>query len=399
MQTCHLCQSQNVVEQVDFGMQPVCNRYLTHSTDNEYTHPLVLVQCQTCGLVQLQNPLPPGEIKPRYDWITYNEPEGHLDKLVEIIVNLPGITPNSSIGSLSFKDDSTLQRLNKLGFKQTWRLDSQKDLNIHDPRASIETIRDIFKPPIIAKIINSYGQPDIVIARHIIEHGNNIIGFLKALKQLIKPNGYIVIEVPDSVQFLENHDCSPIWEEHIVYFTPETFKNSFSIGHFSLVKFENFPYALENSLIGIAQPTDIDESSLTTTKLEEEISRSLFYAQGVLKRNNALRQTLFEYQQKHGKIALFGAGHVGCMFINLVGLTDIIEFVVDDDPHKKNLLMPGSQLPIYESCALLDKNIKLCLLTLSPESEKKVLENNQAFIKKGGTFASIFLGDKLALNL
>ena len=74
----------------------------------------------------------------------------------------------------------------------------------------------------------------------------------------------------------------------------------------------------------------------------------------------------------------------------LMELGEHIEFVVDDDPKKQGLLMPGSQLPISGSSILMKENIKLCLMGLSPESEEKVILGNQTFRDRGGVFASIF---------
>ena len=52
--------------------------------------------------------------------------------------------------------------------------------------------------------------------------------------------------------------------------------------------------------------------------------------------------------------------------------------------------MPGSRLAIRALASLLEEEVKLCLLSLSPESEAKVVAKNQAFLERGGSFASIF---------
>jgi hypothetical protein len=87
------------------------------------------------------------------------------------------------------------------------------------------------------------------------------------------------------------------------------------------------------------------------------------------------------------------------MFINLMGIKDFIEFAVDDHPNKRGLFIPGSKLPIYNSSYLKKKNIKLCLLSLSPESERKVINNNKEFIRSGGRFFSIFPKSNYALQI
>jgi hypothetical protein len=56
--------------------------------------------------------------------------------------------------------------------------------------------------------------------------------------------------------------------------------------------------------------------------------------------------------------------------------------------NKQALLMPGSRLRIVGSAALAEMD--LCLLSLNPESEQKVLAKNRQFIDRGVEFMSIF---------
>lgn len=59
--------------------------------------------------------------------------------------------------------------------------------------------------------------------------------------------------------------------------------------------------------------------------------------------------------------------------------------------------MPGSRLPIVGSAVLYSEKIDLCLLSLSPESEAKVLAKRQDYVDAGGVFRSMFSLSPLAL--
>ena len=123
---------------VDFGLQPVSNRFtLPDSKDAVPSFPLQLRVNTDTGLVHLGQPFPLGEVKPRYDWLTCYEPEDHLDNLVEKLIELPNITKQSVFGAYSFKDDSTLCRLEQLGFINNWRIDPKLDLGISDVCANV----------------------------------------------------------------------------------------------------------------------------------------------------------------------------------------------------------------------------------------------------------------------
>ncbi|MBC8232340.1 methyltransferase domain-containing protein [bacterium] len=400
MNECIICKTESVVELLDVGMQPISNRFAVDPAGEEYLYPMVIGQCNACGLIQIINPVPASELLPPYEWIRYNEAEGHLDKLVDIITLLSGITKDATICGISYKEDSTLARLRQRGFNHTWRIDTASDLGITDAGAGIETIQDRIRPDLASVLWQKYGAPDVVIARHILEHAHDTPRFMETLHQLVKPTGYVVFEVPDCTRVLETFDYTTIWEEHILYFTPETFRHCFGFGGFSLVRFECYPYPYENSLVGIVQPqTAATPAFPSESVLENEKRRAQAFAQGLLQRRHTLSRFFSEYRENQGKVAMFGAGHLACMFINLMELKDYIEFIVDDDSNKKGLFMPGSRLPIYGSDALIQENINLCLTSLSPESEEKVIQKNQAFLDQEGKFASIFPASQHALQV
>ncbi|MEA5523389.1 hypothetical protein, partial [Limnoraphis robusta] len=155
----------------DFGLQPVSNRFLeANGKDKVPQFPLGLVINKDSGLIHLDKPFPIDELKPRYDWLTCFEPEDHLDNMVETIIKLPGISEDSVFGAYSFKDDSTLRRLEKKGFSNTWRIDPDKDLGVKDKCANVETYQMHLSEDSANKIIETYGKADVIIVRHVIEH-------------------------------------------------------------------------------------------------------------------------------------------------------------------------------------------------------------------------------------
>ena len=399
MSACHLCRSSPVEVLLDFERQPICNRLLSDPTEDEYTHTLVMGQCEACGLVQLINtPAPPGELRPRYEWMIYREPETHLDELAERLMQLPGITKDSTVCGISFKDDSLLERMRRLGVARTWRMELGRDLGIAGRGAGVEMIQDRLDDARSAEAARRHGRPDVVIARHILEHAHDLQKFTAALKTLVSPTGYIVLEAPDCTKALETFDYTTLWEEHILYFTPETFVRYHALHGFSLLAFSVFPYAVENSLVGVARVAAAPRRA-SEDVLRRERARAKAFAEQFHGQRERLRRWLADYRRTTGKVALFGAGHLGCAFINFLGLQEHIEFIVDDHPQKQGLFMPGSRLPIRGSDALLRGEIRLCLLGLNPDSEERVIERHRPFLEQGGSFASIFSASKYALSV
>lgn len=76
--------------------------------------------------------------------------------------------------------------------------------------------------------------------------------------------------------------------------------------------------------------------------------------------------------------------------INFMGLAPFIDCVIDDNPKKAGLRMPGSHLPIVPSSELAARNIRTCISTLSPESEIRVRQKFADYFKIGGRFIPAF---------
>ena len=390
MASCIACRSNDIVPLLNFGKHALCNRYLGKPADSEDSFPFALSQCAACALIQFANPIPPSELKAPYDWISYNEQEGHLDDLVQKVLALPGVTDSSSVGAISYKDDTTLARLQKAGLAG-WRLDLREDLNVSDPLSGLETIQNALTPQTADTVALHRQQVDVLIVRHILEHAHDPRSFADSLNRLIKPGGYLVFEVPDCAPALTRKDYSMPWEEHISYFTPFTFQNTLRLLGFSIVDYKCYLYSNENSLIAICRPghedLTIDQNSL---KVERGVAEK--YSAAFSAYQSSVRAELENFRSKEGKIAIFGAGHLSCFWINALAVGNLIEFVVDDHPKKKGMFMPGSHLPIKGSDSLINEGIKLCLLSLSPESEAKVVQKNIHFTQNGGHFRTIFPG-------
>jgi len=400
MNRCQICESDRVKILLDCPPQPLCNRFVADIGLEEYRHPLTLGQCQECALIQIIQPVPDEEIVPRLKWLSYKEPQDHIGDLADLIRSLPNITTDSIVCGISYKDDTLLEALAGRGLSRTWRIAPKEDLGIAIPGAGGETVQAYLTPDAAKRLVRQHGQADIIIARHIYEHASDTGRLLRAVKQLLAPSGYIVFEVPDCTEVLSARDYTMLWEEHILYFTPDTFKASFGLADLSLRHYRSYPYPVEDALVAIAQVgKDSKPTVLASDILGSELATGATYAGGLQGCAENVRRLLKEHRDAKGKIAVFGAGHLTCTYINLMGIGDYIDFVIDDNPNKKGLYMPGSCLPICGSDLLVSGEVDLCLLGLRPEAEPKIIERNKAFLDGGGTFASIFPTSKIRLGL
>lgn len=397
---CRGCGAAQFRHRLDLGLQPLCNRFQTAPDEVEYRHPLLLARCGRCGLVQLLSPPSAEELRPRFDWISYREPEGHLDHLVAELCRLPGVGPGSVVGALSYKDDSTLRRFRQSGLTSTWRLDAREDLGLDNDRAEIETVQDRVTPAAMRLVAARRPPADLLLARHILEHVHDTQAFFDGLFQLVKPGGLLVFESPDCERALRRRDYATIWEEHVLLFTPDTFARFFSSRGLHRAWSAQYPYPFEDSLVAAVQrPEEGSAPPAADASRDDDASVFAAFAAGLPVVRERVRSHLAAVLSRGGGIALLGAGHAACTYINLLRLGDLLAFIVDDDPHKAGLFLPGCHLPIRPSAALLEERIDLCLLAVSAAAEERVIENQREYRERGGLFASISPLSSHALRL
>jgi hypothetical protein len=391
MNRCHLCHEHAVDRLRDFGPQPVCNRFLAAPDADEQIFPMVLGQCNRCGTVQLMQLVPSDELRARFPWITYTEPSTHLDWLVQTSAALPGISKDSRICGIFLPTDPTLARFEAAGFTHTWRLDCAADLGVNDACAGTETIQGRLDESAAEAIAARRGQPDLIVARHILEHTHDPSRLMRALHRLVNPRGYVIFEVPDCQPALEKNDYTTLWEEHVFYFTAVTLAGCLEKHGWRIVHQKR----MGPSLVAFAQPAEIKGGQLPVNQIAAESSRAKAFAAAFPGQREAVKGLLSGFARERGKIAVFGAGHLSCVFINLMELKDVLFCVIDDHDQKQGRFMPGSRLPIHPSREL-EKGIALCLSSLGPETDARLSAKNpgvRAFLERGGEWRSLLPGE------
>lgn len=370
---CKICNSK-IKELLQFGNQPVCHKFLSRP-ESENKFQVALSICEFCATVQLSKAFPLNEIIPIYDWVTYNEPEDHLDEIADFISQT--ISSNSKICGVSFKDDTLLKRLENSGFRNQIRIKLE---DLGKETGGVETVQYCLTHKKAENIVKINGKFDLIIARHILEHAYNIQEFVDILKSMLTDNGIIVFEVPDYTKSIEMLDYSSIWEEHLVYFTPATIqlflsKNGLKINHLKVC-----PYPSENVIVIFTQKGE-SEYSIPGKTIIQEIDRAEKFAF----KYKTTKENIKKYLSCKTRIAVFGAGHSACFLVNSFELKDQIDYFIDDDINKQGLFMPGSHILIVGSNKLSD--IDICILCVSPTAESKIIEKNESLSIKFLSFS------------
>lgn len=385
---CLICDGYTGEVCLSFGQQVVTKNLVDHKKRLPFFSDLTVTICKDCGTVQLKDPWPYKELVPRYAWMTFREPEAHLDDVVSQVINQLRLDKGSLIAGISPKDDSTLARFERRGFSNIYRIDPFLDLGISEPNTYIESVQYNLTPEIAERIASQRGHADCVIARHILEHAERPQEFLTSIRALLKPNGFAIFEVPDCTDALDATDYALIWEEHSLYFTPMTLEYALTIANFKNLWGNVYPYPFENSIVVLANKSE-GPLSAEVNSLNQERDRFSLYCNSFPESKSRVRASISDLCATGQPIVLFGAGHSGCSFVNYYELGGQIVFAVDDAPEKLGLRLPGSELEIRPSSDLDDLGVCVCLLAVTPEKESIVLERLQSRLKSDVTYKSI----------
>jgi hypothetical protein len=381
---CRLCARSIATPALPLGCVPVCNGFST-SADADRLVNLGVVECETCGLVQLAAALPAATLTPRLPWIRYREPEGHLDALVGECLAL---NPNArtAIGTGPF-EQPLLSRLAVRGLVTGALALESAAMADHYPY--LETWQATLNEAYLTNKAAQVGTADIVSCRYIIEHSPDPVGALRALKHLLNPEGLLIVEVPDSSKFLAARDYCFLWEEHTCYFIEETLQRLGEAAGYRVVQILRYPGVLEDALIAVLEAAEglpPANNAVGPSKLFQT------YRDGFASTRKAL-QTGLEQAAGPGRdgVALFGIGHHAIMFVNAFGLSANIALAVDDDADKAGFFPPGFRVPVVDSGRLLaDERIRLCLFAVAPHIEAKVQDKLAPLAARGVKFRSIY---------
>jgi hypothetical protein len=378
---CRACGAENPQEVAFFASQPVASHFKQSAEMSDELYDLKVLGCPRCGLVQLES-LPPLEaLRPRFEWLRYNEPETHLDKVAAAIASK---APRGGlVVGLTYKDDSLLARLDKLGFDKTTK-DITATALADAPRPwGIETVADWLSSGRGAGAVEG---ASVVVSRHVLEHCENPRAALGALFSWVADDGFLVVEVPGCREALQSGIPELLWEEHASYFTADALQQMISSGGGEIVDFAEHTYPFESSLVALVRKAP----AVAVPERGDAGALAADFGRKLKARVDATARDLRRRQEEGKRTVIFGAGHLSCAFASFSGAANAIECVLDDTPHKQGMFLAGTQLPIMATDALASGEPGLCLMAVHPSVEEKVFARLAPLRDAGWETKSIF---------
>ena len=384
MHNCNLCEKSELSLLIDFGNHPITKHYLNDRSEVYPTYPVRLYFCENCGLTQLADSCPPEFLYDNYVTLSSWKFQPHMQDEIDIIKSLPGINLNSKIIEIGSNDGIFLQKLSDNGFKNKLGIEPAKDAYDLSIAKGINTLQLFLNKISSASIMKQYGKFDLFISRQNLEHMSNLQEVAKSIQDLVKEDGYVLIEVPNFSCNLKYQDYS-LWEEHVNYFTIDTLRYFLALANVEIVYEEIICFSGETIVVIGRKVANAKRMLDYVPELKDKNTRykidwPIFH--------DAIDNFISSQKKIGKKIAIYGAGARVFCLINFLGIAPMIDVIVDDQIEKQNKFMPGGRIPIVSSDALYSMGIDICLLGVNTENENKVIAKHTEWLKGGGIFWS-----------
>lgn len=415
---CRICREANLSKVLSFGPTPLANAFLDarDARAPELSFPLDAYLCRGCGLLQLLDVVSPEVLFRDYVYVSSTSPAfvAHFEQFAEQAFRRFALTRDSLVVDIGSNDGILLRPFRERGAR-VLGIEPDRSIARLAKKSGVRTHVGFFSPALADKLARAEGRADLVTATNVFAHIDDIHAVARGVKRLLKKNGVFMIEVPYLADFLEKNLFDTVYHEHLSYFSVSALAEFFKRVGMRIIAVERVQ-THGGSLRVFAQKrrvtqmrTQIHSSStakLTTGRgVEEKVSdavkkfllreKKLGLHKGKVYRDYALRieknrakllALLAGLREKGKRIAGYGAPAKGNTLLNYFSIgSDLIEYIVDDSPHKQGKYTPGKRIPVV-SLEWLRGDPPDYLLVLAWNFADSIMLKNEWFRKRGGRF-------------
>ena len=392
---CRACGGERIAPILSLGRTPLANALLTADRleQPEPTYPLELVFCEICTLVQITETVPPEQLFSDYAYFSsYSDTMlRHAEALVARVVSQRHLDGNSLAVEIASNDGYLLKHYRRAGIPVLGIEPAANIAAVAEARG-IRTFVDFFGERLAQRLAGDGLRADVIHANNVLAHVPDLPGFARGLRELLKPGGTAIIEVPYVRDLVEHCEFDTIYHEHLSYFSLTALDRLFS--HQGLFVQDVERIAIHGGSLRVTAGVDRGPVLPAVARLlEDEERRGVtalpFYAEfagRVTALRGSLVHLLADIRRRGDRIAAYGAAAKGSTLLNCFGIgRDLLEFVADRSTHKQGKYMPGVHLRIEPPSRLLETNPEYVLL-LTWNFAEEILSQQSDYRRAGGRF-------------
>ena len=349
---CVACGGSNLEQFLDLAKQPLANNYHDGTGGGE-SFKLGLNLCTDCFHTQLPVSVNPKMMFDHYIYVTGTSQtlRDYCDWFAKYVTDREDIE-RGNVLDIACNDGTQLDSFRNLGWK-TYGVDPAKNLfDIAIEKGHM--VRNAYWPI-------SYPSMDVIVAQNVCAHTPTPLEFLEGVRKSLTEKGTAYIQTSQS-QMYQRNEFDTTYHEHISFFSANSMQTLAERAGLVLTDIEITPIHGDSYVFVLKHPgAEVSNSVTETIRKEGKEGRHnpMFYKKFGLNAETIVSklQDLVTRCQKEGTpVVGYGAAAKGMTVLNANDIQ--LDWIVDDNELKQNLLTPGTNIPIKDRSSLdIDEHI------------------------------------------
>lgn len=396
---CRFCGADLQHTFIDLGVSPIANDYLNTSqlSQMEPFYPLHVKVCSECFLVQVTDCISARHIfSDNYAYFSSFSDSwlAHAKAYVDMITGRLALGKQHHVVEVACNDGYLLQYFVAKGIP-VLGIEPTANTAAAATKKGIPTVVRFLGEATARDLARDGKQADLLIGNNVLAHVPDINDFVEGLRILLKPTGVLTMEFPHLMRLMSENQFDTIYHEHYQYLSLMVVEKVFATHELTVFDVEELP--THGGSLRIFARHAHDESKPRSQRVEELRQRELNAGYDHLKtyfsfteRVKETKRKLLEFliaAKRSGKMIVgYGAPAKGNTLLNYCGVrTDFIDYTVDRSPHKQNLFLPGTRIPIHHPDKI--RETKPDYVLILPWNIQDEIMEQMAFIGEwGGRF-------------
>ncbi len=352
---CRLCGAPVHRMLIDLGRLPVANHTITATSSDAPAYSLHVRVCDTCTLVQITDPVPPGasiateQAQPAASLT----PAGYH---AEMMAKRLRLTADSLVIEIGARNVTLLRPFQAPGMPVS------ETTRVQNSSAGLPAETAFFNTGTAMDIAVRFGCADLVVATNVLPLVPDLFDFAASLASILRPNGVTILQVPHLLALVQGLQFDAFRHDAYTYLSLRVLEHVLRAVGLRVFDAERLPARGGELRIHACHsvgphPARAGLKAVRQAERFAELDRRDFwsgFSDRVARVRTEIRDFLHPRRAAGRRVVAYGATSRGIMLLNYCGITtDQIACVADPDPARQGRLLPGSRIPIVPLEALM----------------------------------------------
>jgi nucleoside-diphosphate-sugar epimerase len=383
---CRSCGNTDLKRVVSLGYQPLANNLLNKKNERCELYPLELNYCPNCHNCQLSVAVNQKKMFSNYLYTssTSKSFRDHFVKAAKKYIKEFKLNKKSLIIDVGSNDGVALKPFKNLGYNNILGIEPAVNLAKLANKNEIKTFNGFLEKTNLKRLKKN---ADLILASNVFAHSDKLREMANCMIKLLGKNGVLIIEIQYLLNTLKDLTFDNIYHEHYNYWSLISLSNFFSKFDVSLFKAEKINTHGGSLRIYISKNKQIkiDKSISKIIKEEERFGIKKYdtyrkFGEKIYEIKKNVVKNIKHLKDKNKIIIGYGAPAKATTALNFFGISDEIDFVVEDNKLKHSKIIPGVNIPIFSKSKIKDK--KHPIIVLAWNFFEDIKKNNIHFKNK-----------------